>query len=88
MVESNERIKKVLNIDRDGIPLEKQIKIFNELVRERSSEFGNIETKNNPKNLIYKYKTEVLSPKNFNVYQNPVDLFKNLRDGNINAKMY
>ena len=88
MVESNELIKKVLNIDRDGIPLEKQIKIFNELVEERPSEFGNIETKNNPKNLIDKYKTEVLSPKNFSVYQNPVDLFKNLRDGNINAKMY
>ena len=88
MVESNELIKKVLNIDKDVIPLEKQIKIFNELVEERPSEFGNIETKNNPKNLIYKYKTEVLSPKNFSVYQNPVDLFKNLRDGNINAKMY
>ena len=33
-----------------------------------------------------KNKTEGKSPKDFRVYQNPVDLFKNLIDGNINTK--
>ena len=27
-----------------------------------------------------------MSPKEFSGYQNPIDLFKNLRDGNINLK--
>ena len=35
-------------------------------------------------NLIYKYKTEGRSPKDFRNYQNSTDLFKKLRDGNIN----
>ena len=37
LVKSNELIKKDFNIDRDGIPLEEQKKIFNELFEERSS---------------------------------------------------
>ena len=41
---------------------------------------------NNSNNLIHKYKTEGIIPKNFGNYQNPIDLFKNLRDGNINPK--
>ena len=36
--------------------------------------------------MIYKYKTEGMSPKYFGNYQNPIDLFKNLRDGNTNPK--
>ena len=36
--------------------------------------------------MIYKYKTAGRGPKDFNVYQNLTDLFKNLRDGNINPK--
>ena len=36
--------------------------------------------------MIFKNKTEGKSPKDFRVYQNPVDLFKNLIDGNINTK--
>ena len=36
--------------------------------------------------MIYKYKTEARSPKDFRNYQNPIELFKNLRDGNINPK--
>ena len=43
LAESNELIKKDFNIDRDSIPLEKQRKIFNELVEEKSSEFKNLE---------------------------------------------
>ena len=36
--------------------------------------------------MIYKYKTEGRSPKDFRNYQNTIELFKNLRDGNINPK--
>ena len=35
-------------------------------------------------NLIYKYKTESATPKDFSNYQNMVDLFINLRDVHIN----
>ena len=86
MVESNKLIKKDFNIDRDSISLEKQKKIFNELVEEISSEFKNLEKIINSHNLIYKYKTEGISPNDFRNYQNPIELFKDLRDGNINPK--
>ena len=33
-----------------------------------------------------KYKTEGISPKDFRNYQNLIDLFKDLRDGNINPR--
>ena len=36
--------------------------------------------------MIYKYKTEEMNPKDFSVNKNPIHLFKNLRDGNINPK--
>ena len=36
--------------------------------------------------MIYKYKTEGVSPKDFSNHQNQIELFKNLRDGNINPK--
>ena len=35
--------------------------------------------------LIYKNKTEKRSPKDFRNYQNPIDLFKNLRDGTVDG---
>ena len=34
--------------------------------------------------MIYKYKTEGRSSKDISDYQNPIDLFINLRDGNVN----
>ena len=40
----------------------------------------------NPDNLIQKYKTEGGSPKDFQHYKNQIDLFINLRDGNINPR--
>ena len=40
----------------------------------------------NPDNLIYKYKTEGRSPKDFKNYQNLIDLFKSLRDGDVNLR--
>ena len=36
--------------------------------------------------MICKYKTEGSSPKNFSNYQNPIDLFINLINSNINPK--
>ena len=36
--------------------------------------------------MIYKWKTEERSLKDFSVYQNPIDLFKILKDGNKNPK--
>ena len=39
-----------------------------------------------PDNSIYKYKTEGISLKNFRNYQDPIKVFKDLRDGNINPK--
>ena len=86
MVESNELVKKDFNIDRDSIPFDEQRKIFNELLKERSSEFKDLEKRINLDNLIYKYKNEEKSPKDFRNYQNPIDLFKDLNNGNINPK--
>ena len=36
--------------------------------------------------MIYKYKTEGRSLKDFSDYQNPIDLFIDLRDGNVNPR--
>ena len=36
--------------------------------------------------MIYEYKTKGISQKDFSNYQNPIYLFINLRDGNINRK--
>ena len=54
--------------------------MFNKLVEEKSSEFRNLEKRSNPDDLIQKHKTD------FRNYQNPIELFKDLRDGNINPK--
>ena len=69
-----------------SVELEEQKKIFNELIKERSSEFMNLEKMINPDNLIYEYRTEEISPNIFRIYQDPIKLFKDLRDGNINLK--
>ena len=36
--------------------------------------------------MIYKYKTEGISPKDVSNYQNLIHLFINLRDGNIKSR--
>ena len=59
-------------------------KIFNKLIEERSSGFKDLQKRINPNNLIYNYKNERISPKDFRNYQNPIELFRDLRDGNIN----
>ena len=40
----------------------------------------------NPNNLIYKYKTEGISPKDFRNYQETIKLFKYLKEGKLNPK--
>ena len=62
----------------------KNKKIFNELIRKRLSEFHNLEKRINPNNLIYRYKTDGKSPKDFRNYQDSINLFKNLRDIKVN----
>ena len=64
----------------------KNKKIFNELVEEKSYEFQDLKEKIIPNSLIYKYKTEWRSPEDFSNYENLIDLFKNLRDGNVNPR--
>ena len=36
--------------------------------------------------MIYNYKIEGRNPKDFRNYQNLIELFKNLRDGNTNSR--
>ena len=80
LVESNE----LFNIDRDSLPFDEQRKIFNRLVKEKPYECNNAKEKIYPINLAYEFKTEGTIPKHFSNHQNQIDLFKNLRDGNIN----
>ena len=61
-------------------------KIFNELFGERFSEFYNFKKIIDPENLIYQYKSEESSPKDFTNYQKPIDLLQKLRDGIVNPK--
>ena len=53
LVEYNELIKKDFNIDRDSMSYVEQKKVFNKVIRERSSEFYNLEKRINC-SLIYK----------------------------------
>ena len=64
----------------------KKKNLFNELIRERSSEFHNSKKRIDSDNLIYLHKTERRSLEYFKNDQNPMELFKDLRDGNINPK--
>ena len=57
-----------------------------ELAQEGPYEFRDLEKRINPDNLIYNYKTESISLKDFRNYQNPIQLFKDLRDDNIHPK--
>ena len=58
--------------------------MFNELAEKKSCEFQNLKEKIKPDNLIYKFKIEGRILKGFSNYQNPIHLFINLRDYNIN----
>ena len=61
-------------------------KIFNQLIKERSSEFWNLEKIINSDKLIYRHKTERTSLKHFRNNQNRTKLLKSLRDSNVNPK--
>ena len=86
MVGYNKLITKDFKIEKDAIPLEKRKKTFNELVEEKYFEFKNLKQKINPNNLMYRYKTEGIGPKDFSNYQNLIYLFISLRDGNISPR--
>ena len=62
LVESNELIKKDLNINRDSLRFHEQ-KNINKLVKEKSYEFNNLKEKINANNFIYEFKTEGRIPK-------------------------
>ena len=83
-IESNEVAKNDFNVDRSGVPYEKQKEIFNRLVKERVLEFYDIKDKIDPDNLVYTLKTDENETKDFGNYQTPLKLFEDLRDGNIN----
>ena len=78
--------KNDFNIDRSGVPHEKQKEIFNRLVKERALEFSAIKDKIDPNNLIDTFKTDGNKPKVFGNYQTPLKFFEDLRGGNINPK--
>ena len=56
--------------------------------RKNFSEFKNSEKIINLDHLIYKYKTGGRSQKDFESYQNLRELFKNLRDSNVNPREF
>ena len=56
----------------------KDKKIFNELVEEKSYIFQDLKEKINPNNLIYTYKIERRSPKDFSNYQN-IFIYKKIK---------
>ena len=61
-------------------------KNFNKLVEEDFYKSKNLKEKINPNNLIYNNKTEGKILRDFSNYQNPIDIFINLSDGNINPR--
>ena len=61
-------------------------KYFNKLVEEDFYKSKNLKEKINPNNLIYNNKTEGKILRDFSNYQNPIDIFINLSDGNINPR--
>ena len=75
------------------MPLEEQRKIFNEIVKKnifQIFQFPTMSSKFRKKKEFWKfdvkYKSEGRYPKDFRNYQNPIRLFKDLRDGNVNPK--
>ena len=56
----------------------KDKKIFNELVEEKSYIFQDLKENINPNNLIYTYKIERRSPKDFSNYQN-IFIYKKIK---------
>ena len=65
---------------------EKQIEIFDRLVKERVLEFANIKDKIDPNNLVYILKHGENESKGFGNCLMPLKLFEDLRDGDINPK--
>ena len=79
-------LKKILLSAEIVYHLKNKNKIFNGLVEGRSYELRNLEKLIDLDNLIYKYKTEGMILNDFLNYRKPIELFKDLRDGNTNPK--
>ena len=75
IIESNKLDKNDFNIDRSGVPHEKQNRIFDRLVKERALEFSDIKDKIDPDNLVDTFKTDGNESKDFGNYQMPLKLF-------------
>ena len=64
----------------------KQKEIYNGLVKERALEISDIKDKIDPNNLVYTFKTYGNEPKDFRNCKEPLKVFQDLRDGNIDPK--
>ena len=82
LTESNEFIKRYFIMDRDSTALDEK----HYLLKQNLMIFRIWNIKINADNLIYNHKTEGKSSKDFTRYQNPIDIFINLSDGNVNPR--
>ena len=56
------------------------------LLKKMSSNFYNLGRRMNFDSLMHKYKTEEICQRDLRNYQNPIRLFKDLRDDKVNTK--
>ena len=77
LTKSDEFIKMDFNINRDSVPLKKNIYIYIYIyiLSEWAYEFDGIEYQINSNKLIYNIKTEGCSLKDFRGYRNPLQFF-------------
>ena len=76
-------IKKYACSDKDSPLILKQKEIFNKLVDKRLEEITKLDKKDNPDDLIYKYKSSTADEK-CNEFNNAFSLLDEIRDGKIN----
>ena len=74
------------NIDKADARIEKQKEVANKLLKENPFEFHDLDNGIYANNLICEFKHERRSSKHFRHYQNLIELFTSLRDGDVNPK--
>ena len=74
------------NTNKADAPIEKQKEIANKLLKENPYEFHDLNNSIYANNLICEYKPERRSSKHFRHYQNLIELFRSLRNGDVNPK--
>ena len=67
-------------------PLAKQKEVSNKFLAGNASEFDDITGKINSNKFINQFRTEKKIPKAFSDYRMPIELFEDLRDGNVDPK--